>query len=119
MGAVNWVAVLLAAAVAAGLAVPWYRGAGFVGAAASARLALWLVPAWLMGHNFARVGGATLSAKPWLYPMMSGGFGLAIALPVVALLYGRHGLAGKALAVDAAYAQVAFLLMGGVFWLAA
>jgi len=116
MGPVNWVAIGVAALVAGLLAFPWY---GLMRAARSPeplRLLALVFPAWLIGHNFARVAAETLAAKPWLYWMMSGGFALFIAIPAGAALYGRHGIAGREAAADAGYVFVAFMAMGTVFW---
>lgn len=115
MGPINWLAVVLAAVVAGGLAPLWYRLWGLRGPAA-ARLVALIVPAAMIGHNFARVGAAELALKPKLYAMMSGGWALAIALPVGFVLYGHHGLGGREAWADALYTLAAFLLMGGVFW---
>lgn len=116
MGPVNWLAIVAAGLVAGLLAYPWY---GFWRAARSpapGRLLAMLFPAWLIGHNFARVGAETLAAKPWLYWMMSGGFALFIVIPVGAALYGRHGIRARAALADATYVLVAFMAMGTVFW---
>jgi len=115
MGPVNWIAVVLAAGMAGALAPVWYRLWGMK-APFAGRLVAWIVPAALMGHNFARVGAGTLAVKPWLYAMMSGGFALAIVLPMGVVLYGRHGLRGREALADGLYTLVAFLVMGGVFW---
>jgi len=115
MGPVNWLAVVLAAVAAGALAPVWYRLWGLK-APFAGRLVALIVPAALMGHNFARVGAATLAVKPWLYAMMSGGFALAIILPVGFILYGRHGLRGREAWADALYGLAAFLVMGAVFW---
>lgn len=115
MGPVNWMAVGLAGLVAAVLARAWYGALG-QGVPALWRLAALWVPAAMMGHNFARVGSATLAAKPWLYPMMSGGFALAIVLPAGIALYGRHAINARAAASDAGFVLAGFLAMGAVFW---
>ena len=115
MGPVNWIAVVLAAVVAGALAPLWYRLWGMKGPLAGRLVAL-IVPAAMMGHNFARVGAETLAVKPWLYPMMSGGFALAIVLPAGFVLYGRHGLRGREAMADGFYVLLSFLLMGAVFW---
>ena len=116
MGPVNYGAVVLAALVAGALAFPWY-GLWRVRRGPSVPRLAWLIaPAWMIGHNFARVGGETLAAKPWLYGMMSGGFALFIAIPAGAALYGRHGVRGREAAADATYLLAAFMAMGGVFW---
>ncbi|HZU64156.1 MAG TPA: DUF1761 domain-containing protein [Novosphingobium sp.] len=115
MGPINWMAVGVAALVAAGLAPVWYgrllRGEG---PPPAALLAL-LLPAWLMGHNFARVGADVLAAKPWLYWMMSGGFAPAIVWPVLAISGHRSGRFWG----HAGYWLLAFLAMGTVFRLMA
>lgn len=123
MGPVNWLAVVVAAGVAVGLAVlcygslarkaqtPLAKVAGLIG-----NFVLFLVPAALLGHNFARVGTETLAAKPWLYFMMSGGWALAIIIPLLTFTYARRRLpAGVALA-DSLFALATFLAMGTVFW---
>jgi hypothetical protein len=115
MGPVNWIAVLLAAMVAAGIAWPWYRLMGRRMPHALRLIALFL-PASLIGHNFARVGADMLTAKPWLYLMMSGGFALSVIIPAQVVSDGRHGIAWRETAVDAGYWLVSFLAMGGVFW---
>lgn len=116
MGPVNYGAVVLAALVAGALAFPWY-GLWRVKRGPSALRLAWLIaPAWMIGHNFARVGAETLAAKPWLYAMMSGGFALFIAIPAGAALYGRHDVRGREAAADATYLLAAFLAMGAVFW---
>jgi len=116
MGPVNWLAVVLAAVAAGAIAWPWY-GLWRAGPVPSAmRLGAMIFPAWLMGHNFARVGAETLAAKPWLYWMMSGGFALFIALPAGFALYGRHGVKAREAGADAGYVFAAFMAMGTVFW---
>ena len=116
MGPVNWLAVVLASVVAGGLALPWYGLWRVTRGPAALRLALWLVPAAMIGHNFARVGAVALAAKPWLYWMMSGGFALAIVLPAQAIAYGRHGIGGREAWADATYWLAGFLAIGTVFW---
>lgn len=127
MGPVNWLAVILAANLAVALGIVWYgplfrsgrpllEGQG--GAARNYGVAVlaMLMIAWLIGHNFARVGGETLAAKPWLYWMMSGGFALFIAAPALFLGLARHGVSLRARLVDCGYFIVALLAMGTVFW---
>ena len=113
MGPVNMKAVVLAALVAMVLAPIWYRMWRAKGPALW-RLPALLAPAWLIGHNFARVGAASLAAKPWLYWMMSGGWALMIVVPVGFVAYGRAPKRRGAL--DAGYVLCAFLAMGTVFW---
>lgn len=115
MGPVNWIAVMLGAMVAAGVAWPWYRLMGRAMPHALRLLALF-VPASLIGHNFARVGAEVLAVKPWLYWMMSGGFALSIIIPAQVVSDGRHGVAWRETLIDAGYWLVSFLAMGTVFW---
>ncbi|HWU02481.1 MAG TPA: DUF1761 domain-containing protein [Novosphingobium sp.] len=119
MGPVNWLAVVVAAVVAAALAWPWYGLMRSERAPSALRLAWLIVPAAMIGHTLARVGAATLAIKPWLYWMMSGGFALAIILPAGAALYGRHAIPPREGMVDAGYMLLAFLAMGTVFRLMA
>lgn len=115
MGPVNWIAAILAAAVAAGIAWPWY--ALFRRSAPPAwRLLALFFPASLIGHNFARVGVDALAVKPWLYWMMSGGFALSIIIPAQVVADGRHGTAWRETLIDAGYWFVGFMGMGTVFW---
>ena len=118
MGPVHWLAVVVAALAATGWALVWYvwlfRGAR---APAAAHLAVMAVPAWLMGHNFARIGEGVLMAKPWLYWMMSGGFALAMVWPALLVAHGRNRSPAGEGWIDAGYFLTAFLIMGTVFWL--
>jgi hypothetical protein len=116
MGPINWIAVVLAALAAGALAFPWYRLWQAERVPSVGRLTALIGPAWLIGHNFARVGAETLAAKPWLYWMMSGGFALFAAIPAGIALYGRHGVKARDAAADATYIFAAFMLMGTVFW---
>jgi hypothetical protein len=116
MGPVNWMAVVVSALVAGLLAYPCY-GLWRVSRMPSARSFLaMLFPAALIGHNFARLGAEALAAKPKLYWMMSGGWALAIIIPVGVVLYSRHALRGREAMADATYVLVAFMAMGTVFW---
>ncbi|NBC35054.1 DUF1761 domain-containing protein [Novosphingobium sp. FSY-8] len=115
MGAVNWLAVGVAALLAAGLAWPWYGLWRSTRGPAGWRMALMILPAAMIGHNFARVGLQHLAEKPKLYAMMSGGWALAIVLPVLAMAYGRHPMPPREAWADATYILAAFLLMGAVF----
>lgn len=114
MGPINWLAVVLAAAVAGVLCPLWYRAWGLRGPQ-PARLAALIVPALLMGHNFARLS-ADLPAKPKLYWMMSGGFALAVVIPAQFIAYGRHSVPAREAWADALWWLVGFLAMGTVFW---
>lgn len=114
MGPVNYPGVVLGALVAALWAWPWFRLWGERPPAAR-HLPAWIVPAWLVGHNFARVGTAVLAAKPWLYWMMSGGWALMIVLPALWLAQARAGQGVRAWLVEGGYFLTAFLAMGTVF----
>ena len=118
MGPVNWGATVLAAAVAAALGWGWYRRLGAGKAPPLLVLALLLIPASLIAHNFARVGAGVLGAKPWLYLMMSGGFALTMVLPALAISHARHGLSRRDYALDAGFFIAAYLLIGAVFYAA-
>lgn len=131
MGPVDWVAVILAANLAVAVGIVWYgpvfrtgrpllEGAGPEGKRPArnygwAVLAM-LVAATMMGHNFARIGDATLSVKPWLYWMMSGGLALAIVSPALFLGLARHGVSMRDRLIDCGFWIAAFLTMGTVFW---
>ncbi|GGD57953.1 DUF1761 domain-containing protein [Erythrobacter arachoides] len=121
MGPVNWIAVLCAWLVAAAVGLAFYGRA----ATPSRQLArhaiaalLLLLTAAMMGHMFARVGDATLAAKPWLYPMMSGGLALAFTGPALFIAYARRDLAQGAAWKDYGVWVITYLAMGGVFWAA-
>jgi hypothetical protein len=124
MGPVNWLAVVLAAGVAVGLAVlcygslarkaqtPLAKVAGLIG-----NFVLFMVPATMLGHNFARIGVDTLAARPWLYFMMSGGLALAIIIPLLTFTYARRRLPTGIALADSLFALAIFLTMGTVFWI--
>ena len=127
MGPVNWLAVILAANLAVAVGIVWYgplfrsgrpllEGQGGQARNYGVAVLAMLMIAWLIGHNFARVGAETLAAKPWLYWMMSGGFALFIAAPALFLGLARHGVSLRARLVDCGYFIVALLAMGTVFW---
>lgn len=131
MGPVNWLAVALAAILAVAIGIVWYGplfrgprqlldGPGAQGEKSS-RSYLWSIAAMfviaaMIGHNFARVGPATLAAKPWLYWMMSGGLGLAVITPALFIALARHGVPMRDRLVDCGHWIVALLAMGTVFW---
>lgn len=132
MGPVNWIAVILAANLAVAVGIVWYgplfrtgrpllEGAGPDGERPARNygvsVAVLLLAAWLMGHNFARIGAETLAAKPWLYAMMSGGFAIFIASPAVFITAARYGASRRNCWIDSGYWLAAFLAMGAVFWL--
>lgn len=127
MGPVDWLAVFLGANLAVAVGIVWYgplfRGGRplLEGQGGKPRNYGWavlmmLIPAIMIGHNFARVGTETLTAKPWLYWMMSGGLGLTIAAPALFLGLARHGVSLRDRLVDAGYWTAAFLAMGTTFW---
>ena len=127
MGPVNWLAVILAANFALALGIVWFGplfGGGramFAGPGDAPKnygivLVIMLLASTMMGHNFARVGGATLSLKPWLYAMMSGGLALAFVIPAVLLTHLRQGTNSRVALIDAGYWLVAYLAMGLVFF---
>lgn len=134
MGPVNWLAVAVAALAAFAIGAIWYGPlfgrakleevgpGGLAARRAPARtlgltLVLLIITSSMMGHMFARVGDATLSVKPWLYFMMSGGLAIAFVIPALWISY-THQLASTRLAlIDAGYWLIAYLGMGGTFWL--
>jgi hypothetical protein len=109
MAAINWLVVVLAAAAAALVMVALGRrrlDAPQVGKLFAAML----VSSAMLGHAYARIGTGTLAAKPWLYPMQSGGLALAFVIPAL-------WVSGTRLR-DALPWLGAYLAMGAVFWLA-
>lgn len=134
MGPVNWIAVIVAALVAGGLALAWFgplfgreKKRKVVGnrvmvrsrperiAALSA--VLLLITATMMGHLFARTGADTLAAKPWLYFMMSGGLAIAFVIPALWVSFSHIRVPTRVALIDAGYWLVAYLAMGLVFFL--
>jgi hypothetical protein len=125
MGPVNWLAVILAANLAVAVGIVWHgplfrtgrplleggpaKSYGFV-------ILVMLIGAIMLGHNFARIGAETLSARPWLYFMQSGGVAIAFIMPAVWLTQARHGMDVRSRAIDCAFWLVAYLVMGGTFW---
>jgi hypothetical protein len=128
MGPVNWLAVVLAAALALAIGIVWngplFRsGRPLLGAAAAGTGKFWLVglvlllAAVMLGHNFARLGKALLDVKPWLYFMQTGGVALFFVIPAVWLTHARAGTEPGRRALDCGFWLVAYLAMGAVFWL--
>ena len=121
MGPVDWTAVLAAAAVASLLGYVAYSSAaslarGFsrqIGSLA-ASFALFLLPAAMLGHMFARV--ERLAEKPWLYFMMSGGAALTFVAPLLYFTYMKRRFPGPKAVADGLFAIIAFLAMGTTFW---
>lgn len=133
MGPVNWAAVILATMAAGLAALIWYgpvlgraklRAVGPGGlsgrrkpaATFAITIALLFLTATMMGHMFARVGAATLDAKPWLFFMMSGGLALFFVVPALWLSYAHQEMSPRLAAIDGGYWLVAYLAMGSVFW---
>ena len=114
MGPVNWLAVAIAALVAAGVIAAWQRAGA---RQATVTLALMAISASMIGHMFARVGADTLHAKPWLYFILSGGLAGAFVVPALVSSQRAAGMPGLRIAGDAAGWLAAFLAMGLVFFL--
>lgn len=119
MGPVDWLAVLLAAVAAQVVAFAWYRRTGSIirkrrdTRAEIVGFALLLVSATMMGHMFARID----PVRWWLYPMMSGGLAIAFVVPALWSAYTRRKVRRRMAIRDGLYWLVAYLVMGGVFWL--
>lgn len=136
MGPVNWLAVVLSANLAMAVGFVWYgplfggapmfgrvtgeqgQGGGPIRSMAGA-VAFQLLPALMLGHMFARIGAETLTAKPWLYWMQSGGIALAFIGPALFISYSRQRLAMREALVDAGFWVVVYLATGTVFWMLA
>jgi hypothetical protein len=127
MGPVNWLAVLLASALALAVGLVWkgplFRtgrqllpGNSQPTANFAFSGAVFLIGAAMLGHNFARIGAETLAAKPWLYFMQSGGIAIAFVIPAVWLTHMRAGTPARERIVDCSFWLVAYLAMGAVFW---
>ncbi len=127
MGPVNWLAVVLAAFLAVAVGIVWHgplfrsgrpllEGEGKGQRSYLSPIIVWLIGAAMLGHNFARIGKATLDAKPWLYFMQSGGVAIAFVVPAVWLTYARLGVRGRECAIELGYWLCAWLTMGAVFW---
>lgn len=128
MGPINWLAIVVAAAVAV---IAWAIGQGMLFPVRRGLMAppptslvsrlplpivVFLIGSLMLGHNYARLGADTLAAKPWLYWMQSGGFALAFVAPAVLLTYqGGEVPYGRRMG-DALRWIAVFLLMGTVFW---
>jgi len=127
MGPVNWLAVVLAAALALAVGIVWngplFRtGRPLLGGTAKAHGKFWLVglillvAAIMLGHNFARIGGSTLDARPWLYFMQTGGVALFFVIPAVWLTHARNSTEPMRRVLDCGFWLVAYLVMGAAFW---
>jgi hypothetical protein len=127
MGSVDWLAVLLATALALAVGIVWNGPLFRTGrqllpgnAQPTGNFlvpgAVFLIAAAMLGHNFARIGGETLAARPWLYFMQSGGLAIAFVIPAVWLTHLRSGTETRARVLDCGFWLVAYLAMGLVFW---
>jgi hypothetical protein len=127
MGQVNWVAVILAANLAVAVGIVWHgplfrtgrpllEGQGGPAKSYAVVVAVMLLGAMMLGHNFARIGPETLSAKPWLYFMMSGGVAAFFIIPAIWLSQARFGQELRYRLIDCGYWLVAYLVMGATFW---
>jgi len=114
MGPVNWVAVVLAAGMAAFVLRLFWRGPASI--RGSWFYLLQFVPAAMLGHALARIGPEKLAAKPHLYFMQAGGLALAIVIPALWMSHVRHGVSAREGWRDSAAFLAAYLAMGGVFW---
>lgn len=133
MGPINWLAVLVAANLIFAVGFVWYgplfggaslfgrvsgeegQGAGPIRSMLGAAL-LQAVSSLMLAHNYARIGTATLEAKPWLYWMQSGGIAIAFIIPALWLSYSRHRLPRRAALIDSGFWLVTYLATGTVFW---
>lgn len=127
MGPVNWLAVGLAAALGLLLGLAWFgpmsrnRRQPVLGARKPRRsfvapLVVMGLAAVMFGHAFARIGAATLDAKPWLYFMQTGGIAIAFVMPVLWLTHTESRTEPLWRMLDCLFWLVVYLLMGAVFW---
>ena len=134
MGPVNWLAVPLAALAAAAIAFLWYGplfgrakleevGPGrLAGRSSPARTfaitaGSILLSSGMLGHAYARIGAETLSAKPWLYFMQSGGLAIAFVIPAMLVNYTHMKASTRLALIDSVYWLIAYLAMGATYWL--
>ncbi len=134
MGPVNWLAVLVAALAALGVAAVWNGplfgrarlaelGPGGLGQrimpwrTLAVTFVLLLLSSAMIGHMFARVGAATLQAKPWLYFMMSGGLAGAFVIPAMAINYMNLRVSLRLALIDAGFWMITYLTIGLTFFL--
>jgi hypothetical protein len=112
MGPVNWLAVLVAGVLGAGvlwlLRPPGTRGNWLY--------VLQIIPAAMLGHALARIGPDKLAVKPQLYAMQAGGLALAIVIPALWIVQLRSGGSVRQTWRDSFAFLLAYLVMGGVFW---
>lgn len=110
MGSIDWLAVFVAAALAALVLWLFWRGP------LRWHYALQLIPAAMLGHALARIGPDKLALKPHLYLMQSSGLALAIVIPALWIVGARHEASARDTWRDSAAFLLAYLVMGGVFW---
>ena len=111
MEPIDWIAVLAAALVAAGVLRAFW-GAGRIWP-----YLLQLVPAAMLGHALARIGADRLAARPHLFFMQAGGLALAFVLPALWLTQTRDGVPRARTVRDSLAFVAAYLAMGLVFYL--
>ncbi len=131
MGPVNWIAVVLAANFAVAVGIVWHgplfrtgrpllEGRAEDGSrnvrSYAAVVIVMLIGAAMLGHNFARIGAETLTAKPWLYFMQSGGIALAFVIPAIWLTHARQATEPRRRLLDCTFWLAAYLTMGATFW---
>jgi hypothetical protein len=126
MGPVNWVAVVLAAGVAALLGAVWHGPLFRTGRLIPQRgtatdnlgltVAVMLVGTAMLGHNYARIGADTLALKPWLFWMQSGGIAIAFIIPALWLASARAGTDIRSRLIESGFWLIAYLVIGTVFW---
>lgn len=116
MGPINWLAVVMAAVLAA--AVLWLFGRGQGSGRGGWVYLLQIIPAAMLGHALARIGPDKLAVKPQLYAMQSAGLALAIVIPALWIVAVRSGVGTRQAWRDSAAFLLAYLVMGGVFWAA-
>ncbi len=131
MGPVNWIAVVLAANLAVAVGIVWHgplfrtgrpllegpKGDGSRKARSYGTVVIvMLIGSLMLGHNFARIGAATMAAKPWLYAMQSGGIALAFVIPAIWLAQARLGAGARERLIDSGFWLAAYLTMGATFW---
>ncbi len=128
MGPVNWLAVVLASLLAMMIGIVWFGPLfnvvqPFVKEEPKKRSQGWLAGLFLfvnsamLGHMYARIGGETLAAKPWLYFMQAGGIAAAFVIPAIWMTYYRLAADRRTRLIESGYYLVAYLAMAGVFWL--
>lgn len=126
MEPINWIAVVLGAILAVAIGIVWQgplfrTGRPLLQATNKAKsyagvFVVMLIGSAMLGHSFARIGQETLAAKPWLYPMQSGGIALAFIIPSIWLTQARLGVVPAGRLLDSLYWLAAYLVIGATFW---